>query len=553
MNTTIVALYLLTSCCFFVSPCIPLQSSHLVSGYKLRNHLTISQIEELVQERVELRKVKNYDEADAIKALLESNHIIVTDYPTVSWRRINVGHLEENEEDNIFTLMELAKHAMECSKSSFEVEKKGVDKAIHVDQENIVRMAKQRLRSVMNRDATKMLSPIELKLTNKVSALEYTGRYMVDCAVKFAFAGVKDEELFRLLDACVYSELKRFGDRNSCRATDVLHMIEKLAVSGQRNSRCYFLAAEILMNKVDFHAEDSANTIEDLKSQNFCLLNDRPLLWLFRNSAKQIKHKKGRISKLPDISSLFEDPSLPLYIDLGCGYGVSNLALSSYFSSRNTLGCDLSKNAVNYAESISHRWGMSTRCRFINCDAETCLQAVLSSKHLGAVVAIVINFPSPYQFPTTIDLAETFKCKGNSQLPSSLEDFLLTNSVVELSKQLMQGKKRCNSTTSEKPFILMQSNVEDVAITMKEIIERSGAFGISMGAANDWTILCKNEDKILQKSPRQQRWRWNREVERAYGVGWLKKSPFDGISKSETEVNCNYYAKPIFRRQFFIL
>ena len=551
MITKAITLSLLISYCLVVIAYLPITSFLPLTGsVEPRLHLTTEQIEDLVVERAELRKAKRYAEADVIKALLESNQIIVTDYPDVNWRRIDC---KDDKEQGNMTLMDLARLATQRSNTSDQREESKYEVDDDFNTLKIVRIAKQKLRDVMKTTSDEMLSPLELRVANKSSGLEYTGRYMVDCALKFSFAGVKDEELFRLLEACVFSELKRFGGRSSCRVVDVLQIVEKLAVSGQRRSKCYTLAAEILMNKKDYKAEDKLNTIQRLKSQKFSLLDDRPLLWLFRNSAKQTKQTKiKKPYKKPDIDALFEDPTLPLYIDLGCGYGVANLALSSNHSGHNTLGCDTSRRAVDYAESISWRWGLNGRCRFINCDAETCLQAILSSKYSGTVDAIIINFPSPYK-QSALCLDGVVVDKGNAQLPSTFEDFLVTDSIVELSKLVLQRNSRLSSAVSSaKPFLLMQSNVEDVAITMKNVVERSRSFKVA-DISNDtdhWTNFC---DKLPEKSLRHRRWGRNEGIERAYGVGWLKKSPFDGVSKSETEVNCDHHSKPVFRRQMFLM
>ena len=530
-----------------------IRNSYSSLALQQQQRLTAAQIQTLVEERQTLRKAKEYRKADAIKLLLESNHIIVTDYPNLTWRRVAVE--EAHEEEASESAMKLMKVALLATERSTKRRLGNDDDEEYMNIQDLVRIAKQKLRSVMNSDLSGMLSPLELKITNKDAALEYTGRYMVDCAVKFAFAGVKDEELFELFDACIYSELKRFGGRSSCRAVDVLHIVEKLAVSGRRNSSCYSLAAEILKAKTEDDLKIKLSAIERLESHKFCLLDDRPLLWLFRNSAKQVKQKaleEGYI--IPNINTLFEDPSLPLYIDLGCGYGVSNLALSSStkFSKYNTLGCDVSQTAVGYAESIAHRWGIYSRCRFIHSDCQSCLQAVLSSNYVGSVEGIIVNFPSPYK----LNLEGSSSYTGNTQLPSNLNDFLLTDDVVELSRLLLQNRSDNSFPTHpSRRFLLLQSNVEDVAITMKAIVERSKAFDINAFSTSmdDWSFLHEEKDRMLTSSLRQHRWSCDRNIERAYGVGWLKKSPFHDVSRSETEVHCTHNGKMIFRRQFFPL
>ena len=71
---------------------------------------------------------------------------------------------------------------------------------------------------------------------------ELRGRKAADAAFWFALAGVQEREedfvdgqKFSLFDALTFicmDELRRFGKRASCRATDVMHMVERIAASG---------------------------------------------------------------------------------------------------------------------------------------------------------------------------------------------------------------------------------------------------------------------------------------------------------------------------------
>jgi hypothetical protein len=219
------------------------------------------EIANLVQKRVEYRLNREYEAADEIKKYLESLSIEIEDFSYISggescWRRL--VNFKPVEDPNSIGIMELACQALQSYDNPIELH-------------DIVSMTKNQLYSIMKCDENKnyeLLSNKELDLSKR----EMQGRKFVDCAVKFAFAGVNDPELFHLLEAGIRSELKRFGIRKSCRGIDILQLIEKLALSGVTYSSVYTLAAELLESK---KANVSSELLEKLSKGYYSLLDDR--------------------------------------------------------------------------------------------------------------------------------------------------------------------------------------------------------------------------------------------------------------------------------------
>ena len=259
------------------------------------------------------------------------------------------------------------------------------------ETEGAVRAAKSFLMNLIRKEAysdmlgneePEMLSKKELKdIYATKPSLQMTGRKFADCAVLFAFAGIYDEQLYGLLDICLHSELKRFGNRTSCRSVDILQMIEKLALAGVRGGKSFGMAADLLSEK----GFPNLKYISRLRTGAYSLLDDRPLLTLWRHATRQKKEKNRLIRAVHsplDFDKLFANSSLPLYIDVGCGFGVSNIALANATTHNsvgiiNTLGCDLARGAVRFSTGISKRWGLHSHCVFVHSDAVSCLRYYL--------------------------------------------------------------------------------------------------------------------------------------------------------------------------------
>ena len=585
------------------------------------NHLlTPDLINKLVSERSSLRSARDYESADRIKALLEKEGVIITDYPyksklVSSWTWTERSLKSDSNDEDILSM---------ARNLSLQITSRNSEK-----QNSIIEVVKGRL----------LTSNISLPLirgdghdifeeTISINTdCKMQGRKYADAAFEFAFSGISDNILFQLLSDRAEDELKRFGSRPSCRPLSILQIIERLAVAGVRNHSIYNTAFALLEDKEKSLLDDrigilaNGTTYSSLASGSFSLFSDRPLLWLWRFASKQKKAGlQAMQSAVPDsstlirgtpvnFSSLFADPSLPLVVDIGCGYGVILLRMCEYsmMSAKNGgdarrlnyLGVDMNQRCILYANGLSRRWGLDSHCTFLEMDCLSCLDLVIKH-YLGPVMLALINFPTPYNLASTFsadeialadDVDEEDRADGedddtpvtgNGQLPESMDDFMCNEILVDKVKELFKTK----AGTSDMPQLLfIQSNVEDVAVTMRNIILREGmdvcfavpssaqeAFrlaeevlsqgrerknGISEKEEEDISWVSEEQDPY-SLSLRDKKWlEWRRiddtdgnlEGIRALGKGWLTRNPFID-SRTETEVHCAYFGKRVHRMLF---
>lgn len=203
---------------------------------------------------------------------------------------------------------------------------------------------------------------LKIRLTQNTNVLnELRGRKASDAAFWFALSGVTSPLIFRNLVEISCYELKRFGKRSSCRAKDILHVVERVAAAGclsspiqERDStldvessefvnHLYHVAAECLEFKMSDNSELTHQEMVDSISSltgGFSLHSAHPLLWIWRFSTKQRKQKaflreasrhwETQSMKSEDVTydaqfsfdfdwKMYEDPTRPLVVDIGCG------------------------------------------------------------------------------------------------------------------------------------------------------------------------------------------------------------------------------------------
>lgn len=387
--------------------------------------------------------------------------------------------------------------------------------------------------------------------------MDLRGRTSADAAFVFALAGVQQEELFRDLAVISLYELGRVGFRPSFESKYVLQIVEKHAAAGTKGAEVealYQVAADCLKSKGKDHL-DHAKVLEQ-DAASFHLLSSRPLLWLWRFSARQKKAKRkaqnlGEAS-LDVVSSdkiiantvypnlpKFKDPSRPLVVDLGCGMGTSILGLAASvsngsgvlgdldFAGRNLLGADLSVLGVRFAKSIASRWDLEERLAYAWCPAEECLDQ-LNEDYPGPIELIMIQFPTPYR------LDNGTKSAYNTQLPVDANaGFMVCDSLLAKIKGIL-------SRSGGK--MLVQSNCEDVAVTIRH--RAIAQFGMKcMDLPHQQRLSNVDESQQTQRNLQ-----WIQQGgDRAVGPGWSSVPLLPASASTETEVACHLQGTPIHR------
>ncbi|KAL9183528.1 hypothetical protein ACHAXT_004384 [Thalassiosira profunda] len=441
--------------------------------------------------------------------------VAVTDVPRSEgggseWELIPIGSpVLDGDGQNEDNILQLAHAALGLAVSASEQD-------VDIDQSvlnELIGRAEDRLSTLKERKAI-----CNIFLNSAAAAGELHGRKAADAILWFALAGVtaKHANLYSdLVDICT-DELQRFGRNASCRAKDVLHIAERVAMAGvvgDSAKRLYEVTAdclEVKMQEVDACSDsngeeggdiDYRNIIEALRDGSFCLHSDRPLLGLWRFSTRQRKQRsflrnaarhfdgkfgddRTEMNLAPpkqnqyDWPAMFTDPSRPLVVDVGCGFGVSTLGLASVGNSKvrpganeiqidrdncNYIGVDLSRVAIGYARGVSERLALGD-LTFVVDSAEKCLGRIQEG-YPGKVVLIMVQFPTPYRFEGVEEAGDTDSsssvAKGyNSQLPegAASDSFMVTENLLSLAHDIL---------AKDNGQLLIQSNCEDVAVHMK--------------------------------------------------------------------------------------
>jgi hypothetical protein len=489
-------------------------------------------------------------------------------------------------------------------------------------------------------DQKKRLSTLVLQAKDRLrqlscAALQYElgGRKAADAAFWFALAGVEDQDLYQELVQIATDELGRFGERSSCRRKDIFQIVERFAAAGilyhdpliHVVTRCLSVKSlEQQLERVDDNGIEAQNdsvssslTSYHHSKDDVPLLkfhSDRSLLIIWKFSTKQrkqraflqsaVKHwevlkrkssatttvnvnksadmaKKSLHAAVQDQSELdwnqmFDDPTRPLVVDIGCGMGVSLLGLatceetkdgdyssqvlSSFPASNegtqqlhwpdcNFVGVDLGGLGIGYAQGLASRWGVKGRLQFVVNSAETFVTMVQNS-YPGPIPLCLIQFPTPYRLDVEERKGESLEDNGetishvggNSQLPESPQDgFMVSQNLLSLVHGMLiesRGK------------LLLQSNCEDVAVWMRKTacnnsnIDQGGKF---VYADEAYAPAWLPDQDIVPRIPQRTADWISMGGERAEGPGWFKDPILPRRGATETEVACLLNGTPVHR------
>ena len=332
---------------------------------------------------------------------------------------------------------------------------------------------------IVTRDEAVAAIDARLRMPRRCIEAELRGRKPVDAALNLALAGAQDPWLFSELTEHATSEVRKWGRRRSCTSVTLAQLGERAAAAGCRSPLGLFdLLGEILSDRAESGFMDVASA---LRSGHFSLAtSDAAARWVFRASARLSKQASASAEGLLDtdwgssaseerLDALFGDPSRPLTIDLGCGFGCGSLvyASSAAWAGDNVLGCDLSSAGVAFARGVSARWGAADHCHFVRADVRAVLRA--ARRYPGGCHRVVLSCPTPYaqllqQADADVESASWGKnapsmlASGNAQLPTTVADpsFLGHADILTAITEILAPGGQ----------LFLASNVEDVALTL---------------------------------------------------------------------------------------
>ena len=163
--------------------------------------------------------------------------------------------------------------------------------------------------------------------------------------------------------------------------------------------------------------------------------------------------------ELPPPQALFDDPALPLHLDIGCARGRFLLALAPREPDRNHLGVEIRRALVQAAEAERKTLALGN-LRFLFCNANVSLEAWLAALPSGLLQRVTIQFPDPW-----------FKKKHHKRRVLQPELLLAVASALPPGGELF-----------------LQSDVPAVIEPQVDLCEACGCFERPEGDARPWRL-----------------------------------------------------------------
>ena len=478
--------------------------------------LTTAEVEELVAERCRLRGLRHFAAADAIKQTLESAGMQLQDEPGggTRWQPAPTP-----QEPGDLEIGRLAKAAVDCAAE-------GDTAAVR-----------------------RLCADAEARCSKGVVLL---GRSAADAAFDFALAG----EANGLPERLAHLQAEEFHRWRRPQPLATLQVCERLAAAGVPSDHPVYQRGADALRQAAGHEPVAARREEArlaaAQVERLVFTQPRPALWLWRRAAKLRKAAApdALASRRALDGVVFTDPSRPLVVDVGCGFGCSLLGLLHNAASVNVLGCDASGLKVGYARGVAARWGKAHSAAFVHCAAEETVAHVAAQADASPVEGIMLQFPSPFRVGGGGG--------GNAQLPSSAED----------ESYMVSARLLSDVAAALRPargWLLLQSNVEDVAVHARRLAEAHGLRAVDDAAElsqiREAVGLGRHEggaagtsaEQHARATPttvgarrRERLEQLGHAAPRAAGHGWLSTNPFGPI-RSETEAKLELDGREVYR------
>ena len=386
-----------------------------------------------------------------------------------------------------------------------------------------------------------------------------------------------------------------------------LQLCERLCAAGVRpRDRCFERALAVLGGVEDVAQDDARDAARDAAppvapplaaegaraSQEHAARSiaamrfedPRVLIWLWRRATRLRKvappAAATSAAALAAAADAFEQPELPLVLDLGCGFGTTLLSLGDPCRAEqrrslapllperfNMLGCDGVASKVAFARGVAARWGTSGNCSFAVASANETLEWARGSQIAG----LLLQFPTPFRIAGG----------ANTQLPDADDGFMASRALLQTAAALLRNGgaiQAANAATkatpvAAAPWLLLQSNVEDVALAMRGIAEEAGLVAVTaeelvlrtrvgqsvarganelggLGEAQEPRPIATGREGFVSGERGERRRARAEELNgspapRASGPGWLDANPL-GV-RTETEAALEVSGRRIFR------
>ena len=150
-----------------------------------------------------------------------------------------------------------------------------------------------------------------------------------------------------------------------------------------------------------------------------------------------------------------------------------------------------------FASGIAARRGHAPRAAFVSVGVE--VVAWLGREHEGRLGGVLVQFPTPFAVGG-----------GNSQLPTGDGDgYMLSTDLLRAIKDAM--------TTADGAFLLVQSNVEDVAVRARADAEAVGMHAVEVAGEEAGDDARRRRRACGARASRRAARRWRERRERLGG------------------------------------
>jgi SAM-dependent methyltransferase len=533
--------------------------------------LSDEEIQRLVEERANERRTQNFSRADEIKSNLETFGVHLSDIPyRLGGGSTWVRKLDPLDDVSLIDLSKEVFRMNDPTSGRFqEIIQQAKEYLLEVEKRRELTFQwklsgtnllgrkyadiafKFAMGGVCDVELFRLLSEGHMSEIKRFGHRKSCGVMdLVQMAEKLACAGINNQEIYQTTAVLIrkkITEAESEGINVNCTSIESLESGEYCVLSSHPLRMLWRFAAKQSKHgkqRKDGDIEVVGKDVEqnEIDSDEEC-----------DHESQDGPSSSHPFTSLPELESLFDECSRPLVLDLGCGFGTSllglcmslrgelpsnpeeespykrpkltpssllestNPQLAAYLDSQgqvrakgcNFLGCDMSKRAINYANSLSSRWRIRNKCQFIHCSVDDVLDLVSSSasSYSGPVIWININFPTPYSQRLLQYVAgmQSFVCSkrsmvlaisspsrslgalgtvpvsplvsdpvpllptplGNSQLPESLNDFMVSPNLFRKCALVFEKQ----TTRPFVGFVYLQSNAEDVALTMRTFID----------------------------------------------------------------------------------
>lgn len=157
---------------------------------------------------------------------------------------------------------------------------------------------------------------------------------------------------------------------------------------------------------------------------------------------------------------MFEDPTLPLVVDIGCGYGRFLLLLAKRERAagirRNYLGMEIRRPIIERANKWGELIGLGKTCHFVAANATVSYESCLST-YPGPIELSCVQFPDPH-----------FKSRHRKRR-------IVQPGLVEQIARI----------TKPGSHVFLQSDVCSVSVAMRDQFEEFGAGKFVLDEAHD--------------------------------------------------------------------